>query len=411
MNKKILILFSILLLSVAVSGADIDRLLKVNNDYSYSPSNPYVGDVITLNASIENVGNRNAATGIKAELFLNGNYFESIDIVEEIESIPPGQTAPIFFQYKIKDNAYTGIYKYNINLSFFNGQQDIEYTYDLNLFVTECYVLDIENISLDNYAPHIGERFNVSAKVKNTCFNNVRDVIVELEPVTNSTFDPFILRSSSTIRLPLIGPGESKQVSFSLQPGENTDPGLYVFSIGANCVDCTQVYSNNFSFEAKGEPALIFSGIEISVNSPLGDKRIMQGMPFSLSVQLDNIGTETAKKIAVNIDVDGGITGVTESYIGNLDEDDSGAAIFDLDTSLFAESGEHVATITVSYLDEMGEPQEFSQPYTIYVAEQPPTSPLIWILILILLIVVLVIAYFIIKMVLRQLAIIKSQSR
>ena len=154
-----------------------------------------------------------------------------------------------------------------------------------------------------------------------------------------------------------------------------------------------------------GEPNLVFSNIEYSVDTPAGSStQIMPGSSLILSVQLDNIGEEKAKDVSVSLKFDDSITGSTKSFLGNINPDDSGAAIFNLTTSFTARSGEHNGLIIVSYIDELGAEREFTEDYSLFVNEAPPTSPIVYLLILISLAVVLALVYFIVKFIFRQLA-------
>src|SRR3989344_4467751 len=161
----------------------------------------------------------------------------------------------------------------------------------------------------------------------------------------------------------------------------------YVFLLDANCDGCSSNFSNRFSFQAYGRPRLVFSNIEYSVDNVLGgsDKQIMQGSNFTLSIQLDNIGEEKAKAVEIAADFGRGISGSSKSFLGNIDPDDSGAAVFNLSADYGAKAGEHPGTITVTYEDELGAKKSFTQGYSLYIAEQPPTSPIVYIIILVLL--------------------------
>jgi len=190
-----------------------------------------------------------------------------------------------------------------------------------------------------------------------------------------------------------------------LKAADGSTPQTYVFNLKAGCDDCSDS-EKSVSLDLIGEPDLILSGIDFSVDS--GGKQILQGTTFSLSVQLDNIGEEQAKAVKITIDVDGGITGPKEAYIGSIDEDDSGAAIFDLAAAFDAEIGEHDTKILITYLDEFGQEQTISQDYSIHVNQRPPESP---IGLLIVLVIILVVIYFILKLVFRQISLRKARPK
>ena len=205
---------------------------------------------------------------------------------------------------------------------------------------------------------------------------------------------------------------QDKKVSFSMLLGDKVMSDTYVFSLDVNCDDCSKIFSNQFSFLALGRPELVFSSIEYSVEGALGsDKQIMAGSPFTLSIQLDNIGKEKAKGVEVSIDFGKGILGAGKSFLGNIDPDDSGAAVFSLTAASDVNPGPQAGTIAVTYTDELGGKKSFSESYSLFVNHQPPTSPVVYIVILILVLAVLGVLYLIIRFVFRQLAIRKAQSR
>jgi len=209
---------------------------------------------------------------------------------------------------------------------------------------------------------------------------------------------------------PTILPGEEQKAKFNLQVTDDVAAQTYVFSIDANCDTCKET-SNSFSFQVLGRPELVFSNIEYSVEDVLGnDSQIMQGSLFTLSVQLDNIGDEKAKAVNISVDFDEAIVGISKSFLGNIDPDDSGAAIFNLNAAFDAKPGETPGIITVNYIDELGAERSFTENYSLYINAVPPTSPIVWIFMLILIIVVLVLVYFIVKFVFRQL-VLRKQSR
>jgi hypothetical protein len=407
-KKFLLVLF--LVFALASAGAvQYFNFITVPDNYTTSPSTVYAGDTVTLNISVSNAS---FASGLKAEnsvvtLLYNEKYFEPVEVVQEIGKINPGETKSVPFRLKIKNSAYPGDYRFTVDVNYFVNGSQAKYTKDINFSVSECYRLDVQDISLSNYTPHIGESFSIEATVKNICSGGARNAQIELVPVTSTSFAPFLLLSSNVVELGNLEFLESEKVSFSLRAADGSSPGTYDFKLKATCDSCSDS-EKNISFDLVGKPELIISGIDFSLDSDLSGKKIVQGSTFSLSVQLDNIGEETAKAVKVEIDVDEGITGPKESYVGNIDEGDSGAAIFDLATSQNAMVGEHNAKIVIHYLDEFGEQQSISQNYSIFVNEAPPESPVV---LLIVIAVILVLIYFIIKLVFRQLSLRKARGK
>lgn len=397
--KKALVLACFILLSAFVSASDV-HLVKVTG-HSNSPSKVYPGDIVALVATISSTSGRMPATDVNATLSVNESYFEPIHLFEQLGTISPGDSKSAVFRFRVREDAYAGLYNFAVKLNYLNDQTPLQKSEDVNMAVLECYSVDVGNLQLDNYSPHIGEVFNIKAELSNACSGEARDVVVELKPVTNATLGPFIAVSDTILQLGNISSGKSKEVRFALRASDKAEPKTYVFSIDANCLDCSKTDTENFSFEVRGKPNLIISGIDLSIESRTDDKKILPGDTFSLSIQLDNIGKETAKAVSVVISTDGSISGIKEGYAGNIDEDDSGAVIFTLTVSPLAETGEHKTGITVNYIDEMDAEQAMEKSFALYVNQRPPESP---IGLLVLIIIILVLLYFIIKMAFRQLA-------
>ncbi|MBU0662867.1 MAG: hypothetical protein ABH854_03735 [Candidatus Diapherotrites archaeon] len=395
----------LLLLIAGTAGAQSYNTLLKANTFSQNPATVYAGDTVNFNVQIESTSGNVPAKEVIATLSLNENYFESIHVEEGLGTIHPGSLKNAVFRFKVRENAYPGTYKFSVNLKYKNGNDAVEHSYDADLLVTECYSLDVGDVKLDTYAPHLNEMFRIMAKVTNNCSGEARNVSVNLRPQTNSTLDPFISLSDTIVDLGDIGPYESKPVSYSLKASDKGAPKTYVFEIDANCLDCSSSAKQSFSFDLFGRPDLIISGIDFSIENRGDDKRIMQADTLTLSVQLDNIGKETAKATRVALSPDAGIEGILESYVGNIDDDDSGSGLFTLVVSPTAELGERNVPILITYRDELNEEQKIQTSIDLYIHPRPAESP---IGLLILIVIILVLLYFIIKMVFRQLAMRKA---
>jgi hypothetical protein len=401
-SGKLLVLVALLCIIPFISAATSYYTLQVNPNPFYSPSNPFPGDEVVYSVKVEGKTTGSGdASDVNAEISFNEGLFLPIKSKDILGEIKQGDSSQAVFNFKIKDETPAGLYKFPIKLTYNNKFGLVTETFDVNLLVRQCFSLDIGGFSLSPSQPYAGEKFNISVDVLNTCTGIARSATVELKKSDSSSFDPFVLLSPNTSKLGDISPGSSKTVNFSLMPIADATPGVYNFNVDLNCFDCSSKTSK-ISLEVLSKPVVIFSGIDLSIEGRDGSK-LLPGDSFSVSVQLDNIGKEQAKAVKVFLLVDDGITGVKEAFVGNIDEDDSGAAIFDLVIQPTASSGAHNSVIKVEYLDETGNKQEIAENYEIYV-NQGDILPLIisLIFLLILLAVVLAIAYFIVRMVLRQ---------
>ncbi len=394
-----------------VSAGQLDILAVTGA--STTPAKVYPGDIVTLNFNVSNTsGVGQIAQGLRVRAELNENYFEAERVEERFESLGAKGMKTVSLRFRVKEGALPGNYRVPVILEYDSGSTRIVQKEEVSFSLVACSQLRIEFISLSEAQPHIGSQLGITVTIRNSCTTAARNVGVELKSVSNSTIAPFIAPSGTTQKIGDILPAGSKDVTFSVMIGDKVDAKTYVFSVDANCDECSKSASSQFSFQVLGRPELVFSNIDYSVEVQGGnDKQIMQGSPFTLSVQLENIGLEKAKAVEAYIDFGSGIMGSTKSFLGNINPDDSGAAVFNLVASYDAKPGGHPGKITVRYVDELGAKQEFSQDYLLYVNPQPPTSPVVYIAMLVLVAVVLGILYFIIKFIFRQLAIMKAQSK
>ncbi len=398
--KKIFVLSILLLLfSTQVFGAMYSYYLLGLDSVTYKPDTVYAGNEVAIAATIEN-NTVNKAKDIALSLMTGGN-FEAIDVEKEIAIISGGSSETVVFRIKAKEGVPAGAYTLPLKLTYNNFDDVIEDTENITITVSEIYRIAIDELTVSNYYPHIGEEVTVKAYIKNTGSIEARNVSVDFALVGEDDFGEFIVLSETSEDLGLIDEGATESVEFKIKPSEKITPNIYSFSLNADCLDCDEEADETFSVQVYGLPDLIISGIDYSIKG-IDSKNLLQGNSFSLSVQLDNLGEEDAKKVEIEIETPEGILGTKKSYAGSIEADDSSAGLFDLIVDKTAKTGYQDIKITVNYLDELNQPQSMTENFSLYLGETPPESP-IGLLIAVLLI--LVALYFIIKMVFRQLAI------
>jgi len=300
-SKKLILGLLILLFSTPVFAWELE-ILKVVNE-STIPSTIYAGDLVTINFDVLNSSNTGRlAEEIKISIELNANDFEVIKESETVSKLNSKSTKTVSLRFKAKDTVLPGTYNIPIKLEYLSGSDKIEQIEEISFSVSSCDTLKIEDIKLSNFQPHLGDELIVSATINNSCSSSARNVGVELIPKTNSSIEPFIVTSGTTKKIGDIDPSESKKVEFSIHINDKVDVQTYAFALKSTCDVCSAT-ENSFSFSVLGRPELVFSNIEFSVDTALGnDKQLMQGNSFVLSIQLDNIGEEKAKAVDVSVD-------------------------------------------------------------------------------------------------------------
>ncbi|MDO8633848.1 MAG: hypothetical protein Q7K34_00985 [archaeon] len=395
-----------LFFAVSVSAAQAFYLLEIQDDFSTLPGKPFPGDTVSLVVTIKNLTSNTTAFDVNAGISLNEEVFESIKSLEYVGNIQSEQVKQVGFKFRVKESAIPGTYRIPVTLSYLSGSSLVTDSFDLNILVNECFNLDVKGIFYSPSKVYAGSKIILGGFVENSCSGFARRASVELLPVTNDSFDPFIVLSSNRLEVGTIAPFESKPFSFELEPAANADPRVYVFEITADCLDCESVASDKVSFEVLGKPWVIISGTDLSVDARSDSKSIMQGDNFSFSVQVDNIGEEKAKAVKVLLETTNDITGSKESFIGNIDPGDSSAAVFDLSVKPDASLGGQPVKIIVEYFDETDSNQVAVHDFAFFINARPPESP---VLLIVLLITLFGVMYFVLRLVFRQLSLRKAK--
>jgi len=403
MRKMFVLTVLLLLLSTQVFGGSYSYYLLKVNSVTYKPSTVYAGNEVAVAATIKN-NTVNRAEDIILTL-MTGENFEDIDVEKELGVIPGGSSETVVFRIKAKEGVPAGAYNLPLHLKYNNFDDVIENTENITITISEVYRIAIDELKVSNYYPHIGEEVTVKAYLKNTGSIEARNVLVNFSLVGEDDFGEFIVLSETNEDLGLIDEGAIKSVEFKLKPSEKITPNIYSFSLSASCLDCANDADETMSMQVYGFPDLFISGVDYSIKG-IDSKNLFQGNSFSLSVQLDNLGEEDAKKVEIEIETPEGILGTKKSYVGSIEADDSSAGLFDLIINRSAKTGYQDILITVNYLDELSQPQSMTENFSLYLGETPPESP---IGLLIVVFLILIVLYFIVKMVLRQLAIRKMK--
>ncbi len=98
--------------------------------------------------------------------------------------------------------------------------------------------------------------------------------------------------------------------------------------------------------------------------------KIYPGTDFTLSIQLENIGTQDAKSVMATISNSEGFTGEFSSFIGKIEEDDVSSGIFDLTATPAIATGDHEFNMEIVYTDERGQVSSETKTFNVYIDEQ-----------------------------------------
>jgi hypothetical protein len=112
--------------------------------------------------------------------------------------------------------------------------------------------------------------------------------------------------------------------------------------------------------EVHGKPDLKLAGSQT-------DKTPYAGEKFTLSVQLEDVGKEKARSVQTRLN-DNAIFGTLTSYIGTIEPDDTGSAIFDITVS---RGGSYDIPLEFTYMDDENNTYVQTETITLFIYNKP----------------------------------------
>lgn len=398
----IILLLSMFVVGYAAQGhgqtAEPYNIVKLDSWYQ-APEQIYPGDTVIVTATIKNVANITFASDLNISLTAPQEFIP-IATSSYLESLAPNTKYTLVFKLRAAPSIPQGKYVATLRIDYLRKGFTATATDYLTLTVVPRYGIKLTNVEADKYELHVDNDFTLSASILNSSSTEVHDVWVELSLVGSTGLGNFIIFSDSRVEVGDMPIGGERQVSFKLKASDKLTPGVYTFQISASCQECHQTVAEKVSLLVRDSPKVIISGIDFSVEGKK-EKKVVQGDAFSFSVQLDNVGKEKAEQVQVLLETDPNIFGQKKAFVGNIDPDDSSAAIFDLLASSHAPPGEHTFRIYVFYYDAEGNQRKIVERYVLAVNER--ASPGIEVP-LGMGIVILFLIYMILKLIFRQLA-------
>lgn len=392
-----------------------DNLITVSNyadldikNISISPKDASIGEEVKVTARLVNNGfSESRAVKVNIVPQTTSGNFENISPISEtvlsLGNMKRGLSKNIEFNLQVNSDAELGTYSFKLVPSSLDLEADEEV---FSITVANTQRVNIEKITTSPKIPILGEEFSVKTSIKNITGIERQGLKIELDTTpptsTGATINRFTSASKSNIFISSLLANESKDVEFKLIAPEETEEGLYGFYLNVY-EGVNQILSVPVTMEVKGKVDLFISSLDFSNDNPaVTGKKVQAGDSFSLSVQLENIGTTDAKAVSATIKVaDEDFTGSKISYIGTIEPDDTGSAVFDMVANSGIEAGNRTFDVEFTYIDYQGQTQKFTRQVEFGIAEKPAESP---VPMLILVVIILVILYFIAKAVMNYLA-------
>ncbi len=287
--------------------------------------------------------------------------FTGVDTDAFVTRIDPNKTANIYYKVDVAEDALPGEYTlYHIlDYEYYDLESTNTYTqYALGdiIHVTSKRTLTI-TIDYDqkvtirdmHFEPERilpAEQSTLYVTVENTGSVTINNMDIAYEVQTDSANVNIAPLTVTKKSVDIILPGEEATVDFLMKSIDTATVQPYRVGVTVSSESgALTTREDTTVLDVIGHPDIKLAGVQTDKET------IYQGMPFSLSIQFENVGTGNAKSTRVNL-VDGGVEGITVSYVGEIEVDDTGSAIFDLHDKV---PGKKVITAVVTYEDAYGD--------------------------------------------------------
>lgn len=280
--------------------------------------------------------------------------FEGIRTSYYIGRITPGQTVSVSFRFDVNSDADPGTYTIPLTIKYtdISGPYNTITDRQIYLSLSSTPTLRFDDIMFDP-TPHIGESFDLVFRVINTAQIPASNILAAISsPTAKITWIP----DSQVVDF--IGANSTKDIIFKGLVSSEMLSGAYAGTVLLNYAGKT--ISNAFYMEVNGKPDLKLAGSQT-------DKTPYTGEKFTLSVQMENIGKEKARSVQVRL-IDDSIVGTLASYIGTIEPDDTGSAIFDI---TLTKSGTYDIPMEFTYIDDEGNTYARSETITLFIYGRP----------------------------------------
>lgn len=367
---KIMITFLVLLVFFASEASAITSSAEVTNT-ELTPGD-HTNIIVTLNTE-----NNTKAYGITigAEITPFTNFINASTYY--ISEIAANSSVQVNLPLTVTENAEWGQYVVDVYVKYMeNFENKIADSY-VKINVTRPSLLTITEINTSKSQIAPGDIFTVYVKVKNKGVGTLKNIRIfvsyelsqqqQIQP--GSAFSPSQLTQSNLqyVEIPFnplrdfvgyidsLEPGEEGTAEFPLTSKKTTESGPYsipviIYYQNEKGQEQTEI-KDVIGVMLGGTPKLGISGIR------LDPTRVYKGNDFTLSVQLENLGTGDAKSVKAVLEN-------RSDFLGTISANDIGSAIFDLHAG---SDGNYKMPIEVNYTDTSGNTFTFNDEVTIFI--------------------------------------------
>jgi len=270
----------------------------------------------------------------------NGLTVQTKDF-DSVGAIGPGQSIPITFSIQAPDTS--GMYYPEVWIDT-SGGRSTKYPFPVNvntaMGIQKQAILIMDSSLTGSVNP--GEEVPVTLTVSNAGQLLADDVSISIGNVSGSVAP----KTSDLYHLGTIGPGGQKTLDLVLLSDKSTNPGLVrvPVTIRYNSIDGTPTMQvTGIDVMMKGKAELGFVSVDTS------PARLIENMPFDLTIRIENTGTGDAKQVSATVNLP--TEGTKEAFIGKITPGNDAPALFLLEGM---KGGDYPYNLTISYTDDMG---------------------------------------------------------
>jgi hypothetical protein len=331
-------------------------------NYKVNPSILMPGDIGTITVTIKNTANSatvSESTGqLASDLYANqmttdiNVYVQNVHLegkgitvltsdFQRVGAIGPGQSIPITFSIQAPQT--DGMYYPEVWIDVADGtsaRYPVPVNVDTAVGIQKQAILVMESTVPSDSNP--GDEIPVTLTITNDGLTLADDAVLKIENVTGSIAP----KDADLYHLGTIPAGGQETINPVLLSDKNAPPGLIRIpvSIDYSEIDGTpSTQETGIDIVLKGKAELGFVSVD---TNPL---RLAEGMPFELTIRVENTGTGDAKQVAAKVDLPA--EGTKEAFIGKITPGNDAPALFQLEGM---KGGNYPYNLTITYTDDMG---------------------------------------------------------
>ena len=330
-----------------------------------TPTKIYPDTDFSLSLTLENTGDQDAKS-VQLDIELPSEF--SGEKSAFLGTLGKDKSSISSFDLRASNNAKEGgVYTFTVNIKY-DDESGITHVEPKTF---EVFVLDRGNIKLDitsvNSSPTrilADTDFSVTVTLENS-----GDQAAKSAGITLVLPDGFTGESNAFLGT-IIAAGSSS-ASFDLKTSKATSTGtahnvlMKIDYKDENGAPYSVDKNFNLFVHKRGDIALSIAGLSTSPTTITPDTK------FTLSVQLENTGTQDAKSVKVSVDLPKEFIGEHSSFVGEIEQDDVSSGILDLRLSDEGSPGSIDVNMHVKYSDEKGTEYTDDMVFTLFIDEAP----------------------------------------